>query len=142
AVFQWRRGYVHAHHREHLLLLAVSDPPRLSACVSGRARTQRRFRRNTDRRNRYCDCRSHPFPARPMEDEEDLMRGAVKVTSRHFLNGRSHPSLSKEGTSAFPSVVFNAPHHTSSVLSFSFRCFPVGNLDMLVQIDYIGSRRS
>src|SRR6266581_9091761 len=29
--------------------------------------------------------------------------------SRHFLNGRSHPSLSKEGTSAFPSVVFNAP---------------------------------
>src|SRR5947199_3503379 len=66
----------------------------------------------------------------------------AKEASRHFLNGRSHPSLSKEGTSALPSVVFNAPHHTSSVLSFSFRCFPVGNLDMLVQIDYIGSRRS
>src|SRR5438128_5210994 len=33
----------------------------------------------------------------------------AKEASRHFLNGRSHPSLSKEGTSAFPSVVFNAP---------------------------------
>src|SRR2546426_8565079 len=33
----------------------------------------------------------------------------AKEVSRHFLNGRSHPSLSKEGTSAFPSVVFNAP---------------------------------
>src|SRR5216117_221048 len=33
----------------------------------------------------------------------------VKEASRHFLNGRSHPSLSKEGTPAFPSVVFNAP---------------------------------
>src|SRR5947199_3009233 len=33
----------------------------------------------------------------------------LKEASRHFLNGRSHPSLSKEGTSAFPSVVFNAP---------------------------------
>src|SRR6059036_1675993 len=32
----------------------------------------------------------------------------AKEASRHFLNGRSHPSLSKEGTSAFPSVVFNA----------------------------------
>ena len=32
----------------------------------------------------------------------------LKEASRHFLNGRSHPSLSKEGTSAFPSVVFNA----------------------------------
>src|SRR5438445_9228136 len=29
----------------------------------------------------------------------------AKEASRHFLNGRSHPSLSKEGTSAF----FNAP---------------------------------
>src|SRR2546425_75158 len=25
----------------------------------------------------------------------------LKEASRHFLNGRSHPSLSKEGTSAF-----------------------------------------
>src|SRR5437667_5280584 len=33
----------------------------------------------------------------------------AKEASRHFLNGRSHPSLSKEGTSAFPPVVFNAP---------------------------------
>src|SRR5438309_7625410 len=33
----------------------------------------------------------------------------AKEASRHFLNGRSHPSLSKEGTSAFSSVVFNAP---------------------------------
>src|SRR5205809_5506954 len=33
----------------------------------------------------------------------------LKEASRHFLNGRSHPSLSKEGTSAFPPVVFNAP---------------------------------
>src|SRR6266568_8352792 len=33
----------------------------------------------------------------------------AKEASRHFLSGRSHPSLSKEGTSAFPSVVFNAP---------------------------------
>src|SRR5207249_11978268 len=33
----------------------------------------------------------------------------AKEASRHFLNGRSHPSLSKEGTSAFPSVVFNSP---------------------------------
>ena len=33
----------------------------------------------------------------------------AKEASRHFLNGRSHPSLSKEGTSGFPSVVFNAP---------------------------------
>ena len=33
----------------------------------------------------------------------------AKEAPRHFLNGRSHPSLSKEGTSAFPSVVFNAP---------------------------------
>src|SRR5437867_6866473 len=33
----------------------------------------------------------------------------AEEASRHFLNGRSHPSLSKEGTSAFPSVVFNAP---------------------------------
>src|SRR2546425_7201403 len=33
----------------------------------------------------------------------------AKEASRHFLNGRSHPSLSKEGTPAFPSVVFNAP---------------------------------
>src|SRR6266536_2880206 len=33
----------------------------------------------------------------------------AKEASRHFLDGRSHPSLSKEGTSAFPSVVFNAP---------------------------------
>src|SRR5438552_10965596 len=33
----------------------------------------------------------------------------AKEASRHFLNGRSHPSLSKEGTSAFPSAVFNAP---------------------------------
>src|SRR2546426_6937068 len=33
----------------------------------------------------------------------------AKETSRHFLNGRSHPSLSKEGTSAFPSVVFQCP---------------------------------
>src|SRR6059036_3396255 len=33
----------------------------------------------------------------------------AKEASRHFLNGRSQPSLSKEGTSAFPSVVFNAP---------------------------------
>src|SRR5256712_10833407 len=28
----------------------------------------------------------------------------AKETSRHFLNGRSHPSLSKERTSAFASV--------------------------------------
>src|SRR6266516_2816970 len=33
----------------------------------------------------------------------------AKEASRHFLSGRSHPSLSKEGTSAFPSAVFNAP---------------------------------
>src|SRR5437867_10130155 len=33
----------------------------------------------------------------------------AKEASRHFLNGRSHPSLSKEGTSAFPPVVFNTP---------------------------------
>src|SRR5947209_2939230 len=33
----------------------------------------------------------------------------AKEASRHFLNGRSHPSLSKEGTSAFSSVAFNAP---------------------------------
>src|SRR2546427_12190500 len=33
----------------------------------------------------------------------------AKEASRHFLSGRSHPSLSKEGTSAFSSVVFNAP---------------------------------
>src|SRR6266566_262161 len=33
----------------------------------------------------------------------------AKEASRHFLNGRSHPSMSKEGTSAFSSVVFNAP---------------------------------
>ncbi len=33
----------------------------------------------------------------------------AKEASRHFLNERSHPSLSKEGTSALPSVVFNAP---------------------------------
>src|SRR5207249_3806386 len=33
----------------------------------------------------------------------------AKEASRHFLNGRSHPSLSKEGTAAFPPVVFNAP---------------------------------
>src|SRR2546428_14019311 len=32
----------------------------------------------------------------------------AKEASRHFLNGRSHPSLSKEGTSALSSVVFNA----------------------------------
>src|SRR6266581_846002 len=32
----------------------------------------------------------------------------AKEASRHFLNGRSHPSLSKEGTSAFPSAVLNA----------------------------------
>jgi len=38
-----------------------------------------------------------------------LRMGSPKEASRHFLNGRSHPSLSKEGTSAFPSVVFNAP---------------------------------
>src|SRR5213083_1175179 len=31
----------------------------------------------------------------------------AKEASRHFLNGRSRPSLSKEGRSAFPSVVFN-----------------------------------
>ena len=39
----------------------------------------------------------------------------AKEASQHFLNGRSHPSLSKEGTSTFPSVVFNAP-------VFSKRC--------------------
>src|SRR5438874_10127113 len=33
----------------------------------------------------------------------------TKEAPRHFLNGRSHPSLCKEGTSAFPPVVFNAP---------------------------------
>ncbi len=33
----------------------------------------------------------------------------LRKASRHFLSGRSHPSLSKEGTSAFPSVVFNTP---------------------------------
>jgi len=33
----------------------------------------------------------------------------LKEASRHFINGRSHPSLSKEGTAAFPPVVFNAP---------------------------------
>src|SRR6266567_6413831 len=33
----------------------------------------------------------------------------AKEASRHFLSGRSHPSMSKEGTSAFSSVVFNAP---------------------------------
>src|SRR5207249_882683 len=33
----------------------------------------------------------------------------AKEASQHFLNGRSHPSLSKEGTAAFPPVVFNAP---------------------------------
>src|SRR5439155_11882090 len=33
----------------------------------------------------------------------------AKEASRHLLKGRSHPSLSKEGTSASPSVVFNAP---------------------------------
>src|SRR5207247_8191596 len=33
----------------------------------------------------------------------------AKEAPRHFLNGRSHPSLCKEGTSAFPPVVFNAP---------------------------------
>src|SRR6266568_9596144 len=32
----------------------------------------------------------------------------AKEASRHFLNGRSHRSLSKEGTSALSSVVFNA----------------------------------
>src|SRR2546427_10347303 len=32
----------------------------------------------------------------------------AKEASRHFFNGRSHPSLSKEGTSAFPSAVLNA----------------------------------
>src|SRR5947199_6004135 len=31
----------------------------------------------------------------------------AKEASRHFLNGRSHPSLSKEGCSPFPSVVLN-----------------------------------
>src|SRR6266571_933415 len=42
-----------------------------------------------------------------------------KEASRHFLNGRSHPSLSKEGTSAFPSVVFNAPCPAAGFLSNS-----------------------
>src|SRR6266566_753508 len=32
----------------------------------------------------------------------------LKRLRGHFLNGRGVPSLSKEGTSAFPSVVFNA----------------------------------
>src|SRR5437867_8578766 len=33
----------------------------------------------------------------------------AKESSRHFLNGRSHPSLSKEGPPALPSAVFNPP---------------------------------
>src|SRR6266568_1969672 len=33
----------------------------------------------------------------------------IKTGVVRFFNGRSHPSLSKEGTSAFSSVVFNAP---------------------------------
>src|SRR5207247_4354542 len=49
----------------------------------------------------------------------------AKEASRHFLNGRSHPSLSKEGTSAFPSVVFNAPVSSSE---FGPQCTRRGNL--------------
>src|SRR6184192_1238265 len=33
----------------------------------------------------------------------------AKEASRHFLSGRSHPSLSKEGTSAFPFSCFQCP---------------------------------
>src|SRR5438552_13125992 len=46
----------------------------------------------------------------------------AKEASRHFFNGRSHPSLSKEGTSAFPSVVFNAPRVQEKMWDMASLC--------------------
>src|SRR3989449_1889374 len=46
----------------------------------------------------------------------------AKEASRHFLNGRSHPSLSKEGTSAFPSVVFKCPRVPQKMWDITSLC--------------------
>src|SRR6059036_989170 len=51
----------------------------------------------------------------------------AKEASRHFLNGRSHPSLSKEGTSAFPPVVFNAPVSSKKMWDMARHHCKVGN---------------
>src|SRR5438128_123008 len=69
-----------------------------------------------------------------------LRMGSPKEASRHFLSGRSHPSLSKEGTSAFPFSCFQCPRRVQqkmwdmaslrggekrlSQFAFSIRFFP------------------
>src|SRR5439155_13146482 len=64
-----------------------------SECEPDRAKQGRMVRSTSD--NRWFEPTTPSAPA--------------KEASRHFFNGRSHPSFTKEGNSAFPSVLFQCP---------------------------------
>src|SRR5205823_14587222 len=66
----------------------------------------------------------------------------AKEAPRHFLNGRSHPSLCKEGTSAFPPVVFNAPVSSKRCGDIARRWCKKGNNALSQLIHIFGVVRS